>query len=66
MKSKILKIKKTRGIIFILKKNTIKDMENFSIIERLEKGNNLLPKNSELSREVFDTKRKALNKWNNI
>lgn len=66
METKFLDKKIKGGLIFILQENTFLTEKNYSIIEYLEKGNNLLSVNSELSRNVFDTLRKAKNNWKKI
>jgi len=65
MINKILEVREKSNLRFKLILNIFpKGSFNYSVIEELIKGNNLLPNNAELSRDVFDTLRKAKNELN--
>ena len=68
MKTKTLRTKKDEKIKYELIENSFEKTEDniYTIKETLIKGNNLLPKGTLLSSEVFDTLRKANNKFNKI
>ena len=58
METKVIRTEERQGIIVILEENRIKDMVNYSITTFLKENN------MELSSSVFDTLRKANNKFN--
>ena len=58
METKVIRTEESQGIIVILQENRIKDMVNYSITTFLKENN------MELSSSVFDTLRKATNKFN--
>ncbi|MFA6074036.1 MAG: hypothetical protein WC758_08015 [Candidatus Woesearchaeota archaeon] len=65
METKILEIREEGNLRFKLVLNTFNNGDyNYSVIEELIKGNNLLNDNSELSHSVFNTLRKARNNLN--
>ena len=63
MKKTILRGKRIENLKYSLIENKILAYKNYSIKQILIKGNKLLKNNSELSTEVFDTLKKAENKW---
>ena len=63
MKKTILRGKRIENLKYSLIENKILTYKNYSIKQILIKGNKLLKNNSELSTEVFDTLKKAENKW---
>lgn len=67
MKQEEIKEKIRGNLKFILVRNIFnRGYENFTIKEVLIKGNGLLNANTILSNEVYDTRRKAENRWRKI